>query len=355
MNFGTNASIMPNNKIGYLDYTDLLNILPGHKKRLLDISCLSIDQILKSIDQLNSNFDTVVLANVDPWFHNDTEEQIFDHPKLSNKFVFLQTQQYDNSYLGNHKWHISFPAWYINRILPKNNQFKAKPKNLNYGFGSLNNRPALHRLLLGIELNNRNLLKNIVFTQNNSHILSGETAVEYTPGKIDPRFYQDEAWLNSQPGFQEYKKLLPILWQNQPIENRQDVYHYAETDTYCNITTEAATEHIPYNRSINLPEISEKSHKPFISGQIPVYLAAQGHNTYLKDLGYDLFDELLPANFDNYNTLSKINSIVNLIEQGKEFIEQIYFDNINRIKHNYKLISEQTTDKIILKRIQDLL
>ena len=76
MNFGTNASIMPTYKIRHLDYTDLLNILPGHKKRLLDISCLSIDQILKSIDQLNSNFDTVVLANVDPWFHSDTEEQI---------------------------------------------------------------------------------------------------------------------------------------------------------------------------------------------------------------------------------------------------------------------------------------
>ena len=102
-------------------------------------------------------------------------------------------------------------------------EFKIKNKGLPYGYGSLNNRPALHRILLGIELNNRNLLDKIVYVQNNTQVLSGRND-QYQSGKIDPLFVQDIDFLVQQTGFEKFEKLLPIKWNNELIKNCHHVY-----------------------------------------------------------------------------------------------------------------------------------
>lgn len=324
---------------------------------MLNISVITPAEILKLLDKLDNDFDTLLLATLDTWFFHSAESAILAHPVLKGKTVFIQTQEYTNKYLGNNCWRLSYPSFlmYKNRCLPTDNVFKVKEKNLPYGFGSLNNRPALHRLLLGIELFNNNLLNQIVFTQNNTQKLALQPTLEYTPGEIDSRFYQDIDLLINTPGFLDYKKLLPIKWNGEDIQNNHRVHHYAETHTYCNILTESVTEMIPYEQNINLPEVSEKSHKLFISGQIPLFLAPRGHNGYFKYLGFELMEELTPVDFDNFNTRDKITAIVEVVARGREFIEDFYFNHLREIEHNYNLIFSDKIDQKVLSDIENFI
>lgn len=344
-------------KINRIDFSPLVNILPGKNKKMLNISVITPAEILKLLDKLDNNFDTLLLATLDTWFFHSAESMILSHPALKGKTVFIQTQEYTNKYLGNNCWRLSYPSFlmYKNRLLPADAGFTVKEKNLPYGFGSLNNRPALHRLLLGTELFNKQLLNQIVFTQNNTQKLSLYPTVDYPAGEINPRFYQDMDLLIDTPGFLEYQKLLPIKWNGEEIQNNHHVHHYAETHTYCNILTESVTEMIPYEQNINLPEVSEKSHKPFISGQIPLYLAPKGHNGYFKNLGFELMEELTPVNFDNFNTRDKITAIAEVVSRGREFIEDFYFNHLREIKHNHELIFSDKIDQTILSDIEQFI
>jgi hypothetical protein len=206
-------------------------------------------------------------------------------------------------------------------------------------------------LLLGTELFNRNLLEQVIFVQNNSQSLDKDIK-SYTPGEIDPRLHQDMELLESIPGFSEYKKLLPIQWEGHPIVNNHRVYHPAELNTYCNITTESVTEMIPYERNVTLPEISEKSDKPFIGGQIPLFLAAPGHNAYFHSLGYELMEDLTVPNFDALRTRDRITAIADVVARGRDFIEQFYFDHLSQIQHNHELVHSDKTDQMILTQVK---
>lgn len=339
-------------KIARLDFTKFISLLPGKSKILLDISVITPDQIIQDLNLIKGKqYDTVIMLNVDPWHFHSSEERLFDHPSLKNKTVVIQTQEYQSKYLGNNHWRISYPGWYAHRLLPKDRTFKIKNKNLPMGFGCLNNRPALHRLLLGTELFNRGLLNRVIFVQNNSQSM-WNSINNYTTGEIDPKLHQDQELLNSIPGFLEYKKLLPIRWQHLPITNNHTIHHPVELEAYCNITTESTTEMIPYERNVPLPEVSEKSAKPFISGQVPLFLAASGHNSYFKSLGYELMEDLTGPEFDTLRTRDKISAIADVVAKGRDFIEDFYFSHIDQIKYNYDLVCSDKTDQILLDRVK---
>ena len=349
---------MPKHKIGILDFDPLVNLLPGARKCFLDITALSHNELLDTLSSLDTAFDSMILSTVDHWHNYEQEQEIFDHPVLKDKLVFLQTQTYQNQYLGHNCWRLSYPSWYLNRHSqyrqsPGLREFRIKPKQLPRGFGCLNNRPALHRLLLGTALNNRGLLDQMIFTQNNTQAMCHTNPV-YPAGCIDPQCNEDPGILDSVLGWYEYLRLLPIKWQNQAIQNQHCVYHDAEINTYCNILTEATTGRIPYNLDINLPEISEKSHKPFVSGQIPLYLAARGHTAYLQGIGFEVMSDLTPAGFDDLGTLDRIQAIVDVVARGRDWIENFYYDHIKEIQHNHELVFAHKTDQIILQRIQEV-
>jgi hypothetical protein len=129
--------------------------------------------------------------------------------------------------------------------------------------------------------------------------------------------------------------------------------HAAYRDAYCNIATESECEEFPYYRDINLPVITEKSYKPFASRQIPIWLAARGHLNYLKGLGFEVMEDLLPNNYDNLQTPDKVMAIVELVKQGTEFIKDFYFSHTREIQHNYELFNSDVVEKLIVQRITD--
>lgn len=330
------------------DYAPLLDILPGDRKKIIDVSSQSPENILKMLDQITVAIDTVVIVNGDVWRYFDAEKEIFNYSNLQDKNVFLQTLGYTNNKITNRHWKISFPVlyWQVNKLTE---QFVAKPNSLKYGFSCLNNNNNIHRTLLGYNLYKHNLLNDIIFSQN---IVASKS---YAIARVS-----EDAKILNLVNFEEYKKLLPIRY-NEDLSPLLDfsrdfnsIGHDAYTKAYCNIVTESECEEYPYSRNINLPVVTEKSYKPFRAGQIPIMLVARGHIVYLKSLGFEMMEDLLPVGFDQMNTPQKINAIVTIVSKGNEFIKDFYFSHLREIQHNYELINSNKVEELILQNIKDV-
>lgn len=331
------------------NFQPLLGVLPDNNKKVIDISSQFPTDILKHLDQIANSVDSVVLTNVDVWRYFDFHETIFNHPNLQDKQIFLQTLSYTNKKINNRCWEISYPLFYWT-MEKSTDQFVAKPNNLAHGFSCLNNTNNTHRTLLGYLLYENNLLGDIIFSQN---IVNDGYAIT--------RISEDSKILNL-VNFEKYKRLLPIR-STEPIDsvtklnfvNDHSINHNAYTKAYCNIVTESECEEYPYSRNINLPVITEKSFKPLMSGQIPIMLAARGHIAYLKSLGFEMMEDLMPAGYDQMAVVEKINSIIDIVSRGKDFIKDFYFDHLTEIQHNYALVNSNKVEHIILQRIKDVL
>jgi hypothetical protein len=291
-----------------------------------------------------------LLFNADVWRYFDATEKIFNHPNLKNKNIFLQTLGYTNTKFNARCWEISYPLFYW-MMQKSSSPFMIKSGNLSYGFSCLNNITNIHRTLLGYQLYKNNLLGNIIFSQN---IVADSYAIA--------RISQDAKILGLDD-FDEYKNLLPIRYNessdiNLPIitqENYLLINHDAYTNAYCNIVTESECEEYPYNRNINLPVITEKSYKPFMAGQVPIMFAARGHIAYLKGLGFEMMEDLMPMGYDQMNIPQKISAIIAIISNGNEFIKDFYFSHLKEIQHNYEHINSSKVEELILQNIKDIL
>ena len=68
--------------------------------------------------------------------------------------------------------------------------------------------------------------------------------------------------------------------------------HPAYLLTYVNLVTET-------NVRASTPMLSEKTFKPIVTGQLFVLIAAKGAVQYLRDIGFDTFDDLIDHSYDN--------------------------------------------------------
>lgn len=301
------------------------------------------NQLKQFLDTFDRPCDNLLLLD-ELWRYPESIEMVLDHPNLKNKNVFVVTTGYQNKQIGPRTWMMSWPIYFLHS-LNSPTDFSTKPTDLKFGFNCLNNGTQVHRILLGYQLHQRGLLDQVLFTQNNQGPLNALI-------------------LDTYPNMEEYKKLLPILLpdpNDPPLKNvfqnaknfAPYVYHYSHQDSYCNIVTESETDGFPYQ--LNLEIITEKSYKPFVAKQVPVMLASRGHIAYLKSLGFEMMEDLLPPNYDYMWTDQKISAIVDVVAKGQDFIKDFYFSHIQEINHNHELWFSGKIKQLISQQIQDVL
>jgi hypothetical protein len=236
-------------------------------------------------------------------------------------------------------YELSMPLWYYQRSVAP---LQIKSHGLDYGFSCLNNRASLPRLALGCSLYNQKLLGQVIFSQN----VVGLPLAGY-----------NQVLLEQLPHITDYINLLPITWVNESnnFDGDHSVIHDAYQYSYCNIVVETETENFTHTRIFPTPIITEKSYKPFLSCQLPVWLAAQGHMAYLKGLGFEVMEDLLAPGYDNMNTFDKITAITNLVAKGRKYIEDYYFSHLKEIQHNHELVSSDRVEQLISQRIRNFL
>lgn len=116
--------------------------------------------------------------------------------------------------------------------------------------------------------------------------------------------------------------------------------------TFCSVISETSME-------ADLPNFSEKTFKALSSGHVIVLLGAQNSLQYLRDLGFDVFDDVLDNSYDlepdYYKRLVKVFTVIDAISQKS-------VEELNVLKHSlkqrrennikqYQLLYQQMLDK----------
>lgn len=312
----------------------------------IDTTCIgNRDMFTAELDLCDPGVDTVIITD-EKWKYPDDitgvnyyEETLLAHPNMQNKDIIIATHRYTNRQIGPRCWLVSYPAYFLIGKFYQPDSLVVKPRDLVYGFSSLNYRAAVHRVLLGHGLYEQGLLDNVIFSLSDH-------------GRFDATI------LKTLSRFDEFRQLLPIQCYDNLV-NDHTVDHPAYSHAYCNIVTETETDMvIDIEPVINLIEheiITEKSYKPFLSGQVPLFLASQGHMAYLTSLGFEVMSNLVPAGYDQMPTVDKVAAIVDVVAQGREYIRDFYFNHLREIEHNYRLATSGAVEQRLLRDIQQLI
>jgi hypothetical protein len=106
-------------------------------------------------------------------------------------------------------------------------------------------------------------------------------------------------------------------WDENENANISGELHHA--DVFSNAYVDLVTENINYSdKSFEYNTLNEKSLKPFLFYQLPIFITYSNNLKCLRDMGFDLFDDILDNNYD-------------LIEDPKERID-LAVSNLLKLK-----------------------
>ena len=190
-------------------------------------------------------------------------------------------------------------------------------------FISLARHPKFHRIAATVELLDRGL-------QDLGYMSLGSTENRYF-------------WENLSAVPVRYHHLMPMILDHRDVQE-QDIY--GSTDdrmvrAFANLVMESSYEEKPWGTSLwNVPFMTEKTMKPFIWGQVPVFLAHQHSLKFLRDWGFDLFEDIVDHSYDcdpdssGRRVVLAIDQLEKICKMPIEHWQQYKIDNMDRFKHN---------------------
>ena len=188
----------------------------------------------------------------------------------------------------------------------------------------LNHRPCWHRTFLWAEFNRLNTISLMCYS-----------------------------FLNLEQGSRPYSYPCPVLLPGEmPNPRRNDVgvdsaiYH----QTAVNLVTETSIDQI---------FLTEKTCKPFMARQIPIMVCGPGVNDFLQDIGFDMFEDIVPwrswdQEKDAKTKLEKIAKFVDWwVRSGT--IMGTYRDVLPRIERNKQYFHSENFRQRIMTQMNQLL
>lgn len=227
------------------------------------------------------------------------------------------------------------------------NQYTDSRMNADYiipqyenGFMSLNNSCRLHRVLLFTEFVKRNLP-----FDDCSFLFSTGDSGGY---KFDKEIYEEQLLflrddnIISDELYQKTKLVnVPIIFDTDIAEERQyipnEFNHYFKK--VLNLVTEnvAGLTHGDVS-DYELITFTEKIIKPYLLRQIPLIYGLPQLNEVLRNLGFDLFDDLIDISFEKESdSVKRMRLIVDELERlSKLDLVKFREENKERFEHNYQ-------------------
>jgi len=214
----------------------------------------------------------------------------------------------------------------------KDYKFNSKRKNL---LSSKNGRFNSHRAYTVYKLFKESLSNNLI-----SALFYSDTTYNNTTKSINSPYIE-----SIDVSFYE-KNISPIIpitldglveWGTNEFDLKGDMHHNSELyDSYIDIVTENVC-HTP-NNDYDLVTMTEKSIKPFLYYQIPLYVTQPNHAKYLKELGFDLFEDIFEMGYDKKSNVERIDHIIQLVKEKENFDFESFFElNKSRFIHNRNL------------------
>jgi hypothetical protein len=216
----------------------------------------------------------------------------------------------------------------------ENTTHDSEPK---YHFVSLARIARHHRILATIDIIERGLEKygNLSLGSNHDLITAQN---DFLKSKI----------------FKKYKNKFPMYIDDEILDAssklKRNMYKASNekiSHAFINFVMESAYENKKNNFNVieswSVPLISEKSAKPFAWGQVPIFLNCANSLHKLRELGFDLFDDIIDHGYDSEsNPMTRIKLVVDQLEKicGWSLEECIVFkkENMQRFENNRKLL-----------------
>jgi len=223
---------------------------------------------------------------------------------------------------------------FVNNQFSLLKDFRFTPKR-NHLFTSRNGRFNSHRAYTIYKLFKEELNDNLItalFYQDISFDSSLENVDTEYLQKIDKDFYQTEI-----------SPKIPITidnlvsWEDGGYDLKGDMHHNFDFfDSYIDLVTENVCN--TPNNEYQLVTMTEKSIKPLLYYQIPLYITQQNHAKYLKQLGFDLFEDVFPIDYDSKSDVDRIDYVISLIKEKQNFdLETFFKENKHRFLNNRNL------------------
>jgi hypothetical protein len=274
----------------------------------------------------------VVLMAQDP-FNNHEQDTVEQLSKITDDFVVLSGNA---RYFLQPTRHICyFPYWYLcQKNLHRPVLADDHPRR--FAISSLNGKSKYHRIENYIKLRQRPYFDQLLFSMNNNFDLAEcrlETQIE---------FWNDQI-------VEQFQSLLSTQELNQGHYQDHSINHPAYSNSYVNYVTET---------SIRTKEIfcSEKTWKPFMSGQFGIWLSNPGHVEFLRFTGLDVFDDV----FDNhhYDVESNLNQRIDLIHATIDHImsidlDKVYQATLSRRQANIDRFYSDMFEAVLTKQCED--
>ena len=167
-----------------------------------------------------------------------------------------------------------FPFWAV-WMSYQNYPFSSKSKK--YKISCLNGIPREHRKLVYLKLQEKDYFSDMIFTFGHRP----ELHQNFDNWSLT---YQEQEIYNRLPQNVEF---LPSDRDGIDIT----VNHPAFQETYVNLVTETTIR-------ADIPMLSEKTFKPISTGQLFVLIASPGAIQFLRDIGFDTFDDIIDHSYD---------------------------------------------------------
>lgn len=220
------------------------------------------------------------------------------------------------------------PSWEDNsEILPESREYK-----LVY----LARLARPHRLTLAVELLERNLTEETILS-------CGWMGWDYPSfSKYIP---------------EKYRQVFPIsLAEESNIEDTSILKNWGVNSkiraSVFNLISETSFDHVPINGASNYWQksvISEKTIKPYILRQFPIWLAPMGAVEEQRNLGFDVFDDLIDHTYDTeYRPYHRLELVAKEVERlynrySIEDMRKLLTEKWNRLERNVITYKEMTT------------
>jgi hypothetical protein len=281
---------------------------------------LNVD--LKYINTYADDYDVILIDYTTNYVRHELEETIY---RLLSQYVlpkpwFIITSNF-KYYNSQHSHIIYYPIYAIDGLdLNRTTNIEIKDQR-SHNICFLTYHYHLHRILIMLEL----------YTQTNF-----ESCLINLP-KFDSINDSCRQSLNNSLPYlttaerqlvNDMFKLAPLFADTADLqENIVNLNNRAFSNSYINIFTESDHPR---------PWVTEKSIKPFLSGQ---FFAVFGHpNAYvhLKELGFDLFEDYIPMP-QHQDFRQNLKELMNIIIDLIPKIQSVWDDTYDRRLHNYRL------------------
>ena len=242
----------------------------------------------EKITQHMTNGRIIVNMSADPF--NGYEKRVSD-------ILSQHTDQYlilsgDVKYWQHPESHICFmPFWYLHQRYTYN-AVADITSDRKYALSSLNNQSRYHRIENFIKLRKKRYFDQLLFSmlyRYDAKLIRNQTPAEFYNRDIIVEF---ESIIPVEP--------LPFIGDGHAVNVP------AYTDSYVNLVTETSI----YDNTLF---VSEKTWKPFMSGQFGIWLSNPGTVEFLRSIGLDVFDDIL--NGHTYDSELNLNQRIDNIHE----------------------------------------